>query len=153
MSYCPKCGNEVKEDDEYCSKCRTNLKSNVSYRKVNRRTNFEWKNHDEDQYGALIGGGVVIWLGALLLLQNQGLLGGGDFGGLFLLGIGVILVLRGVIAYQQTGGYDEGFGYLAGGGILMLIGAGIAYNIRDWWAFLLIGLGLIIVGRGLTDRK
>ena len=153
MSYCPKCGNEVKEDDEYCSKCRTNLKSNVSYRKVNRRTNFEWKDHDEDQYGALIGGGVVIWLGALLLLQNQGLLGGGDFGGLFLLGIGVILVLRGFIAYQQTGGYDEGFGYLAGGGILMLIGAGIAYNIRDWWAFLLIGLGLIIVGRGLTDRK
>ena len=153
MSYCPKCGNEVKEDDEYCSKCRINLKSNVSYRKVNRRTNFEWKDHDEDQYGALIGGGVVIWLGALLLLQNQGLLGGGDFGGLFLLGIGVILVLRGFIAYQQTGGYDEGFGYLAGGGILMLIGAGIAYNIRDWWAFLLIGLGLIIVGRGLTDRK
>ena len=153
MSYCPKCGNEVKEDDEYCSKCRTNLKSNVSYRKVNRRTNFEWKNHDEDQYGALIGGGVVIWLGALLLLQNQGLLGGGDFGGLFLLGIGVILVLRGFIAYQQTGGYDEGFGYLAGGGILMLIGAGLAYNIRDWWAFLLIGLGLLIVGRGLTNRK
>ena len=153
MSYCPKCGNEVKEADEYCSKCRTNLKSNVSYRKVNRRTNFEWKDHDEDQYGALIGGGVVIWLGALLLLQNQGLLGGGDFGGLFLLGIGVILVLRGFISYQQTGGYDEGFGYLAGGGILMLIGAGLAYNIRDWWAFLLIGLGLLIVGRGLTNRK
>ena len=153
MSYCPKCGNEVKEDHEYCSKCRTNLKSNISYRKVNRRTNFEWKDHNEDQYGALIGGGVVIWLGALLLLQNQGLLGGGDFGGLFLLGIGVILVLRGFIAYQQTGGYDEGFGYLAGGGILMLIGAGIAYNIRDWWAFLLIGLGLLIVGRGLTNRK
>ena len=153
MSYCPKCGNEVKEDDEYCSKCRTNLKSNISYRKVNRRNNFEWKDHDEDQYGALIGGGVVIWLGALLLLQNQGLLGGGDFGGLFLLGIGVILVLCGFIAYQQTGGYDEGFGYLAGGGIMMLIGAGIAYNIRDWWAFLLIGLGLIIVGRGLTNRK
>ncbi len=153
MSYCPKCGNEVKEDDEYCSKCRTNLKSNVSYHKVNRRINFEWKDHDEDQYGALIGGGVVIWLGALLLLQNQGLLGGGDFGGLLLLGIGVILVLRGFIAYQQTGGDDEGFGYLAGGGILMLIGAGIAYNIRDWWAFLLIGLGLLIVGRGLTNRK
>ena len=153
MSYCPKCGNEVKEDDEYCSKCRTNLKSNVSYRKVNRRINFEWKDHDKDQYGALIGGGVVIWLGALLLLQNQGLLGGGDFGGLFLLGIGIILVLRGVIAYQQTGGCDEGFGYLTGGGILMLIGAGLAYNIRDWWAFLLIGLGLIIVGRGLTNRK
>jgi predicted nucleic acid-binding Zn ribbon protein len=153
MSYCPKCGNEVKEDDEYCSKCRANLKSNVSYRKVKRRSNFEWKDPDEELYGALIGGGVVIWLGTLLMLQNQGMLGGGDFGGFFLLGIGIILVLRGFIAYWQTEGYDKAFGFLAGGGIMMLIGAGIAYNIRDWWAFLLIGLGLIIVGRVLINRK
>ena len=153
MSYCPACGNEVKEDDEYCSNCRTNLKSNVSYRKVNRRVNFEWNDPDEDQYGPLIGGGIVIWLGVLLLLQNQGLLRGADFGGFFMMGIGVILILRGFIAYQKTGEYDEGFGYLAGGGIMLLIGAGLTYNIRDWWAFLVIGIGLLIVSRGLSNRK
>ena len=152
MSYCPTCGKDIKEDDMYCSKCRTNLKSNITYRKVSKRIDFDWKDPDEDKYGSLIGGGIVIWLGVLLMLQNQGLLRGGDFGGFFLMGIGVILVLRGLIAYQQTGGYDEGFGYLAGGGIMLLIGAGIAYNIRDWWAFLIIGIGLLIVGRGLSNR-
>ena len=152
MSYCPTCGNDVKEDDVYCSKCRTNLKSNVTYRKVHRRVNIDWNEHEEDKYGALIGGGIVIWLGVLLMLQTQGVLRGGDFGGFFLMGIGVILLLRGFIAYQQKGGKDDGFGYLTGGGILILIGAGIAFNIRDWWAFLIIGIGLLIVGRGLSDR-
>ncbi|MBT3283417.1 zinc ribbon domain-containing protein [Candidatus Bathyarchaeota archaeon] len=153
MSYCPSCGNDVKEDDVYCSKCRTNLKNKVTYRKVSKRVDFNWNDPDDDQYGPLIGGGIVIWLGVLLMLQNQGLLSGGDFGGFFMIGIGVILLLRGIAAYQQTDGHDGGFGYLAGGGIMMLIGAGIAFNIRDWWAFLIIGIGLLIVGRGLSDRN
>ncbi len=153
MSYCPSCGNDVKEDDVYCSKCRTDLKSKVTYRKVSRRVDFDWKDHDDDQYGPLIGGGIVIWLGVLLMLQTRGMLSGGDFGGFFLIGIGVILLLRGVAAYQQTDGNDNGFGYLVGGGIMMIIGAGIAFNIRDWWAFLIIGIGLLIVGRGLSNRK
>ncbi len=153
MSYCSTCGTEVKEDDVYCSKCRITLKSNVTYRKVHRRIDFDWKDPEEDKYGALLGGGIVIWLGILLMLQTQGVLRGGDFGGFFLMGIGVLLLLRGFVAYQQTDGNNEGFGFLAGGGITLLIGAGIAFNIRDWWAFLIIGIGLLIVGRGLSDRK
>ena len=84
MSYCPSCGNDVKEDDVYCSKCRTNLKNKVTYRKVSKRVDFNWNDPDDDQYGPLIGGGIVIWLGVLLMLQNQGLLSGGDFGGFFI---------------------------------------------------------------------
>ena len=153
MSYCPTCGNDVKEDDVYCSKCRTNLNSNTTYRKVHRRINFDWDDHDEDKYGALIGGGIVIWLGVLLMLQTRGILRGGNFGGLFLMGIGVILLLRGFVAYQQKDGREEGFGFLAGGGITAFIGAGIAFDIREWWAFLIIGIGLIIVIRGLSNRN
>lgn len=153
MAYCPTCGKEVKDDDEYCSKCRTRLSDPVAYRKVERRMDFSFDDRDEDRYGQLIGGGIVIWLGVLLTLQNQGLLSGGDFGGFFMLGIGAILVIRGFLEYQKSGDYDEGFGYFAGGGIMMVIGAGLAYNIRDWWAFLVIGLGLLIVSRGLSKRR
>lgn len=153
MSYCPTCGNDVKEDDVYCSKCRTNLKSNVTYRKGHRRIDFDWDAPHEDKNGAFMGGGIVIWLGILLMLQTRGILKGGAFGGLFLMGIGVILLLRGFVAYQQKDGRDVGFGFLAGGGITTLIGAGIVFNIRDWWAFLIIGIGLIIVSRGLSNRN
>lgn len=152
MEYCPKCGKEVNEDDEYCSQCRTPLKDQVAYRRVKARDDW-WDRDDEDEmYGALIGGGIIIWLGVLLLLQNQGILRG-DFGGYFLMGIGVILALRGLVAMQKPDQSDTSTGFLIGGGIILLIGAGITYNIQDWWAFLLIGLGLVIVYRGTVARK
>jgi hypothetical protein len=87
-----------------------------------------------------------------LFLQNQHMISGSDFGGYFLMGIGVILIFRGLLAVQETGSFDQGFGYLIGGGIVVLIGAGITYNLREWWAFILIGLGLVIVLRGVTER-
>ena len=153
MEYCPNCGKEVNEEDDYCTKCRTPLKDEVVYRRVKRRDDDWWDSNDEDEkYGALIGGGIIIWLGTLLLLQNQGILRG-DFGGFFLMGIGVILALRGIVALQAEGQSDTSTGFLIGGGILLLIGAGITYNIRDWWAFLLIGLGLFIIYRGTMSRR
>jgi hypothetical protein len=152
MQYCPKCGKEANDEDEYCTKCRTPLKDDIEYRRVRRRDADWWDSNDEDEkYGALIGGGIIIWLGTLLLLQNQGILRG-DFGGYFLMGIGVILALRGVIALQAEGQSDTATGFLVGGGIMLLIGAGITYNIQDWWAFLLIGLGLLVVYRGTAGR-
>ena len=152
MEYCPKCGKEVNEEDEYCTKCRTPLKKPAAYRRVRRRDDWLDRDKDEDEYGALIGGGIIIWLGVLLLLQNQGILRG-DFGGYFLMGIGIILALRGLIAFQKPEESDTANGFLIGGGIILLIGAGITYNIRDWWAFLLIGLGLVIIYRGTMARR
>jgi hypothetical protein len=160
MPYCPKCGNEVSEDADYCSKCRTPLREGVQYRPIRRRNEKAEKNEkdekdekgEDDRYGPIIGGLIITWLGALLLLQNQNMIHGSDFGGFFLMGIGVILLFRGLLAIQETGSFDQGFGYLVGGAVVALIGAGITYNLRNWWAFILIGLGLVIVLRGFIDR-
>lgn len=161
MAYCPKCGKEVSEEDDYCTQCRSPLKNQVAYRRVRHRSEKDEKDEkgeknekheEEDEYGALIGGGILVWLGVLLLLQNQGILRG-DFGGYFLMGIGVIIGVRGLIAFQKPGQSDTGTGFLIGGGILLLIGAGITYNIQDWWAFLLIGIGLIVIYRGASERR
>ena len=106
----------------------------------------------EERQNSLVGGGIVIWVGVMLMLWNQGLLGGIDFAGFLMMGIGVILVLGGVLAFKKPDGYEEGLGFTVGGGIMILIGAGLAYNIRGWWAFLIIGLGLLIISRGLSQR-
>jgi len=149
MPYCPRCGNEVSEDAEYCTKCRTLLKEDVVYSAVRKRN----EKDGDDRYGHIIGGLIVIWLGVLLMLSNQNLIRTGDFGGFFLIGIGLILVFRGLLAFQETGSFDQGFGFLIGGGILLLIGAGIAFNLRDWWAIILIGIGLMIVIRGINQQR
>ena len=160
MPYCPRCGNEVDEDADYCTKCRAPLKEGVQYRRVRRRNEKGEKNEkdekdekgEDDKYGPIIGGLIITWLGTLLLLQNQNIIRGSDFGGFFLMGIGVILIFRGLLAMQETGSFDQGFGYMIGGGVMALIGVGITYNLREWWAFILIGVGLVIVIRGFTER-
>jgi hypothetical protein len=158
MPYCPKCGNEVSEDADYCTKCREPLREGLTYRRVRRRNEKNEKNEkqekgEDDKYGIIIGGLIVTWLGALLLLSNQNIIRSSDFGGYFLMGIGVILVIRGILAYQELGSIEHSYGYLIGGGVVAMIGLGITYNLRDWWAIILVGLGLVIVLRGVIERN
>jgi hypothetical protein len=158
MVYCPRCGNEVSEDADYCTRCREPLKEGLAYRRVRRRNEKNEKNEKQekdkdDKYGPIIGGLVVTWLGALLLLSNQNIIRSSDFGGYFLMGIGVILVIRGILAYQESGSIEYSYGYLIGGGVVAMIGLGITYNLRDWWAIILIGFGLVIVLRGIMERN
>ena len=161
LPFCPRCGSEVNEDDEYCSTCRAPLKEGLTYRPVTRRREKDEKNEksekdekgQEDKYGTIVGGLIVVWLGTLLFLSNQNIISGNDFGGFFLIGIGVILVFRGLLAVQETGIFSQGYGYLIGGGILAVLGAGIVYNLRDWWAILLIGIGLIILISAYSERS
>ena len=161
MPYCPKCGTEVSEDDDYCTKCRTPLKEGVVYRRIERRDEKDEKDEknekgekgENDRFGPIIGGLIVVWLGVLLMLSNQNLIRSSDFGGYFLMGIGAILILRGLLATQESGSFDSGFGFMIGGGVMVLIGLGITFNLEDWWAILLIGLGLVIVLRGFMERN
>jgi hypothetical protein len=156
MPYCPVCGKEVSEDDEFCSKCRTPLKE-PRLRPVRRREEKDEKDekgekHEDDQAGAITGGLVVVWLGVSFALRNMGYYPWADMGGVFLLGIGVILILRGLWQYSRSGVLDQGFGYIVGGAFVAFLGANIVFDIRDTWAFFVIGLGLVIVLRALMVR-
>lgn len=163
MPFCPSCGYDVDEDDEFCSKCRQSLKEGartqrISYRRVSRsrREKDEKDEKDEkregDKKGDVVGGLIVVWLGVSFVLRNAGIISWGDFGGVFLMGIGTILILRGIYAYSQSRVFDHGFGYIVGGSFLTMIGAGIVWNFDDLWAIFIVALGLVIVFRAITDR-
>jgi hypothetical protein len=155
MPFCPKCGEEVSEDDEYCPKCNYSLKRRTvrPVRRRNEKDEKDEKRGREDEKAAIMGGLVVVWLGLSLLLQNAGLLGWADFGGVFLLGLGLIIVFRGLWAYSQSGVFEQGFGYIVGGGFVTLIGAGVSFELDEWWPILLIALGLVVVVRALMARS
>ena len=155
MPYCPNCGEEISEDDEYCPKCKYPLKRRPirPIRRRNEKDEKDEKREGEDEKAAVMGGLVVVWLGLSLLLQNTGLLGWADFGGVFLLGLGLIIVFRGLWAYSQSGVFEQGFGYIVGGGFVTLIGAGVSFELDEWWPILLIALGLVVVVRALMARS
>jgi hypothetical protein len=70
-----------------------------------------------------------------------------------MLGLGLIIVFRGLWAYSESGVFEHGFGYVVGGGFVALIGAGIAFDLDEWWPVFLIAFGLIIVVRALMARS
>lgn len=160
MPYCPRCGTEADPDDEYCDKCGYNLSERPPVRPVRRRDEKSEKDErdekeekrEDERSGAIMGGAIVIWLGVSFILRNSGYIGWNQFGGVFLLGIGLILIFRGLLEYTRAGSIDPAMGYLIGGGFVALMGAGITFNLDEWWPIFLVIIGIVIILRGLTER-
>ena len=70
MPFCPKCGVEISEDDEYCPKCRYPLRRRP-VRPVRRRNEKDEKDEkrDEEDEKAAIMGGLGLWGGGQIVRQ------------------------------------------------------------------------------------
>jgi hypothetical protein len=168
MSYCPKCGKEVKDEDLHCLSCGATLKAEgVVYRRHeewggrgekseknerNEKREKEEKNEHDQVGGSLIGGLILLWLGVSFLLREYGYITSSNWWSWFLVGLGAILVLRGVWAVTQ-GGLRAGMGYFVGGLILTAIGGSEIFAIKNGWAIVLIIGGVAVILSGFTQRR
>jgi hypothetical protein len=157
MPYCPKCGKEVKNEDSVCANCGTALKeSSVNYNSFNNERWEErvdaWANHieininswrEERFIGSLMGGFILLWLGVTFLLMEYGYLIGGWWGW-FLLGIGIIFFGRGIYSLSRNH-QGRGRGFVYTGVIIGVMGTANLLGFANWWAILLVMLGLIII--------
>lgn len=169
MPYCPKCGKEVAEEAIYCPNCGENLKQSgsVIYRRARdekdekdekgekreKEEKGEKSEKNEGPWGAVVGGLVLLWLGAVFLLRQYGYLSWGDFGAWFLLGLGIILILRGVIALAQGNGWTRSNGYIIGGAIVTILGINGIYGWSTWWPFIFIILGVGVILSAIMARS
>jgi hypothetical protein len=100
----------------------------------------------------LIGGGILIWLGSLVYFQTVGAISGADFGGFFLMGIGVLIVIGGLLARTSTG--RPLFGYLIGGLVLIVLGAFAIEGFSSYvGAGFLVFLGLLVIIFAYSARR
>ncbi len=171
MPYCPKCGKEVKDEDVHCLSCGANLKAGgFVYRRYedwgsrgeknekgekderNEKREKEEKNERDRGGGSLMGGLILLWLGISFLLREYGYITNSDWWSWFLVGIGAILVLRGVWAVIQSG-LHAGIGYMIGGLVLTAIGGSEIFDIKNGWAVILIIGGVAIILSGFIQRK
>ena len=181
MPYCPKCGKEVKEDAVFCPYCGATLKPEVAqsaqgvvYR---RHRNIDEKNEknekrekDERQEkaekqekgekhegegfaGAVMGGLVIIWLGATFILREYNFITYGDWFAWFMAGLGVILVVRGLMTYMQTNKWRAGSGFIIGGVVVAMIGIASIAGLREWWPLAVIVIGAWIIVGAYTARE
>jgi Na+/H+ antiporter NhaD/arsenite permease-like protein len=167
MPYCPRCGAEVDENDEYCLNCQHALREGRrTYRRRRERnekrekqeknekeTEKREKEEKNEREGGIIGGLIILWLGVSFLLANARYVSWINWWPLFMLGLGLILLLNGLILYIRINKWEPALGFLIGGLIVALIGVSNFYNIENWWAFILILVGVWVVFNAIRQRE
>ncbi len=104
-------------------------------------------------WGAVMGGLIVLWLGITFLLRQNYPTLDNHWWNLFLAGLGVIVILRGLMLYVQTSNWRASSGLIIGGAIVALIGVGSYLGLADWWAFLIILVGAWIVINAFMSKS
>lgn len=79
---------------------------------------------DNDRRGAIIGGMILILVGAIALIGQVVEVDGGLWGTFVVLGLGLVFMVAGIVTRE--------FGYFVPAGILTGIGAGIALLVGPW---------------------
>jgi hypothetical protein len=162
MPYCPKCGKEVKEDDKNCASCGVDLKAKVVYRRHTDKDE-DWEDRfeswidnidteEEAQAGKVLGGLIVLWLGLSFLLAEWNFFTWGSWWEWFLTGLGLVLIGRGLYAWSRRGFKGSSKGYLIGGSVVATIGVANLLNINNWWAIIIIVIGLSVIASAFTKR-
>ena len=111
MPYCTKCGAEVSEEMEFCPKCGTRLKpppapvrmeKEEKEEKEEKREKTEKKEKYEKRefgyVGPLVGGVILIIVGIMLYLAAVGPMYMHDWGPIFMIMVGIIILAFGLYA-------------------------------------------------------
>jgi FtsH-binding integral membrane protein len=105
----------------------------------------ERRKKRNDPVSGITGGLIVILLGVVLLLTTLDYVSWGDWWAYFLLGLGIILILDGLIRVSSRAYHQQTTGKFIGGAVLIIIGGANIFGMFSWWPAILIVVGAIIV--------
>ncbi len=174
--FCTKCGAALPQNASFCPSCGTvaaqaagqqapptplRWEGRREYEKQEKHEKHEKHEKSEkhekgrggDIAGAITGGLILIWLGISFYLAQTGYTSWGNWWELFLIGIGVIIILQGVIRYGQ--GRRPFIGSFIGGAILILIGAVFysGFEFRSLWPLIFVAIGIVVLASAVWGRR
>ncbi len=162
MTFCMKCGAEIPEGAEFCPRCGN--KMTISPSVEGRRQRGEKREKEEkdekrekeeksgDRTGPLTGGLILIWLGISLYLAQTHYIDWATWWPYFIIGIGVILISQAIIRYASSERRAPAMGFLIGGAVLTIIGLAGVVGMENWWPFVLIAIGILVIFSGMRAR-
>lgn len=165
MPKCSRCGADLPEGAVVCSNCGMTLESppppppgpisrerSERYEKGEKGEKGEkhekeekGEKHEVDRFGPIVGGLILILLGSLFYLSMTNVISWSRFGGYFMIGIGLILIIWAVMRYVSMAFKGPALGLLIGGLILAFLGFSTVLEIQNNGALILIGIGLIVI--------
>lgn len=100
-----------------------------------------WTRRIEDE-GQIFGGAFMMWLGISFLLKEMNYIRSNMWWPVFAAGFGVLLILRGLLVYQNGGYWIKAKGHIVGGAFFMLLAFARYVNFHNWWPMILIVIGI-----------
>ena len=174
--YCHKCGVVLPTSAAFCPACGTAVAAGPSagapspptgpipsrYHRhekqekgeKNEKGEKQEKGRGGDLAGAITGGLILILLGILLYYATLGttVITFGNFWQYFIIGVGVILVIQGIIRYGEKG--IPYLGSFIGGAVMIVIGlAFISSANTNLWPLILVVLGAAAIISAFTTRR
>ena len=173
--YCHKCGAVLPNGSDFCPICGTPVATaspsaqvptpRPSSRQYEKQEKHEKREKGEkgeknekgrggDLAGAITGGLVLILLGVLLYYASIGTtaITFANFWQYFILGVGVILILQGLIRLGERG--RAYVGSFIGGAVMIIIGLGlVSGGYVDLWPLILVVLGVVAIASAFTARR
>ena len=116
----------------------------------NRFDRHDRRRHD--RFSPVFPGLILILLGVLLFMANQGILSWSDWWKYFLIGLGGIFLIDAAI--RGASGNFRGLimGRIVSGFVLIAIGVFFLFGFTTWWPIILIVVGIGIIAAGLLRR-
>jgi hypothetical protein len=113
---------------------------------------IEMKHNNRQPAPGVMGGLVLILVGSIFLLAQMDRISWTHLWAYFLVGLGAILIVTGLLG---IGGRGRGLtrGRFIGGVVLIVIGAANIIGLHVWWPYLLNVLGLVLVVSALFPHR
>jgi len=102
--------------------------------------------------GPIIGGAILIWLGLSFYLQQINYFPSGNWWAFFVVGLGIIIILQGVLLYSRS--RRPFFGPFIGGAVLVIVGLSFLYgSLSNFWPLILVVIGIAILASAFGARR
>jgi hypothetical protein len=173
-SFCSRCGSRIPVGAGFCPNCGLAVSGPPSgqpqspatprrqekyygrgYEKQeqhNEKGEKNEKGRGGDITGAITGGLILVWLGVTFFLQENGYLASGNWWAYFIMGIGAILILHGVMRSAMS--RRPFVGSFIGGVVLIIIGfAFIQGFTASLWPLILVAIGVAVLVSAMMGRR
>jgi phosphoglycerol transferase MdoB-like AlkP superfamily enzyme len=115
---------------------------------------YEWRRRRFRRGSSSVFIGLIlILLGSLFFLTNQGYIGHDRWWQYFLIGLGIIFLFDGAMRYRQQNYHGFLVSRVIAGLVLLAIGIIFLLGATAWWPLILILAGIGIIIGGLVRRS